>query len=311
MGDVVVDGEAVWCDGGPLQCFEADQLRGLGLVPDVNIAVGHLGALRVGEPQADLDRHQRAAVGHLGGGASIVAPAGSGKTRVLTERARWLVSDVGVAPSAVCLVAYNRRARREMQERTQDLKGLEVRTLNSLALAICNGRAPFARPLNHGPVEVLGEWQARQLLDEVMRDLKIKRPRKAMTDVLAPWLEALSATRLRLRDPAEVEADYGRDVKGLTNVAPAYAQALMRRRAVDFDHQIIRAIEVLLDDPNARAVARRVCGLLLVDEFQDLTPAHLLMLRLLAGPPADVFGVGDDDQTIYGYAGASPEWLIR
>jgi len=49
---------------------------------------------------------------------------------------------------------------------------------------------------------------------------------------------------------------------------------------------------------------------MLVDEFQDLTPAHLLMIRLLAGPRADVFAVGDDDQTIYGYAGASPQWLI-
>ena len=80
---------------------------------------------------------------------------------------------------------------------------------------------------------------------------------------------------------------------------------------VDFDHQIVRAIDILLTDPVARAAARRVCGVLLVDEFQDLTPAHLLMIRLLAGPRADVFGVGDDDQTIYGYSGASPRWLIE
>ena len=75
-----------------------------------------------------------------------MAPAGSGKTRVLTERARWLVRDLGVAPAAVCLVAYNVRARAEMQERTADLDGLEVRTLNSLALAVCNGTGPFVRP---------------------------------------------------------------------------------------------------------------------------------------------------------------------
>ena len=93
-------------------------------------------------------------------------------------------------------------------------------------------------------------------------------------------------------------------------IVPQYADLLDGRGLVDFDQQIIRAIDILLCDPSARAAARRTCGILLVDEFQDLTPAHLLLVRLLAGPRADVFGVGDDDQTIYGYSGASPEWLI-
>ena len=79
---------------------------------------------------------------------------------------------------------------------------------------------------------------------------------------------------------------------------------------VDFDEQIYRAIEVLLTDPAVREQARLACRVMLVDEFQDLTPAHVLLVRLLSGPAGSVFGVGDDDQTIYGYAGASPGWLI-
>ena len=81
-------------------------------------------------------------------------------------------------------------------------------------------------------------------------------------------------------------------------IAPQYVDLLDQRGLVDFDQQIMRAIEILLCDPEARAAARRTCGILLVDEFQDLTPAHLLLVRLVAGPRADVFGVGDDDQTI-------------
>ena len=108
-----------------------------------------------------------------------------------------------------------------------------------------------------------------------------------------------------------MENDFAPDVPGFTDIAPAYAQALDERGAVDFDHQIVRAVEIMLSDPTARAKARRVCSVLLVDEFQDLTPAHLLMIRLLAGARSDVFGVGDDDQTIYGYSGASPQWLIE
>ena len=311
-GDIVSRaGDPLWCDGGPLDCFDAAELGGTALIPAANLAVGSLSPLRPCEPAADLAPDQRRAVGHLGGGASIVAPAGSGKTRVLTERARHLVSALGIAPSAACLVAYNVRARAEMEQRTADLEGLEIRTLNSLALAICNGNGPFARPARHARVEVIDERAVRDLLHNLVGERAPRRRRRAMSDPLAAWLEALSASRLGLRDPVDVELDYAPDVQGLADLAPVYAQALADRGVVDFDHQIVRAIEVLLTDPAARASARRACGVLLVDEFQDLTPAHLLMIRLLAGPRADVFGVGDDDQTIYGYSGASPRWLIE
>ena len=121
----------------------------------------------------------------------------------------------------------------------------------------------------------------------------------------------LSACRLGLRDPAEVELAYGGDVAGFPEVLTAYRSELARAGAMDFDEQILRAIQRLLGDRRARATARAVAPLLLVDEFQDLTPAHLLLLRLIAGPAGEVVGVGDDDQTIYGYAGASPDWLIH
>ncbi len=303
-GDVVTDSGPMWCDGGPFDVFTPEGV-GSAVVPAVNLAVGCLEALNPAVSQADLADDQRAAVGHLGGAASIVAPAGSGKTRVLTERARYLVRDLGVDPRAVCLVAFNVRARAEMQERTADLPGLEVRTLNSLALAICNGTGPFARPRDHGRVEVVDERQVRDLLGEM-----VPRKRRAMTDQLAPWIEAMGASRLGLRDPTEVERDFHPDVPDFSEIAPRYVSLLDAEGLVDFDQQIMRAIDILLSDPAARAAARRTCGVLLVDEFQDLTPAHLLLVRLLAGPRADVFGVGDDDQTIYGYSGASPEWLI-
>ena len=309
-GDVVTAAGGVWCDGGPLDVFDPAALDEVGVVPAVNLDVGDLAALRLCDPDAALAEDQRRAVTHLGGGACIVAPAGSGKTRVLTERARWLVDGLGVSASAVCLVAYNVRARAEMQERTADLNGLEVRTLNSLALAVCNGTGPFAAPRHHARVSVINEREVRDLVEGLLTDRGVKRRRKAMTDPLAVWVEALNASRLGLRTPAEVERDYAPDVEGFAEIVPAFAEALHQRSVVDFDHQIIRCVDVLLSDPDARAAARRACGVLLVDEFQDLTPAHLLMVRLLAGPAASAFGVGDDDQTIYGYAGASPRWLI-
>jgi DNA helicase-2/ATP-dependent DNA helicase PcrA len=201
-------------------------------------------------------------------------------------------------------VAYNKRAAEEMRERTTDLPELQVRTLNSLALAILNGSPPFRSRGQHR--RTIDESEVRSLLDKLV-DL----PRRANTDPAAAWIEALSAVRLGLRAPVEVEAEYGGDVDGLPEVFDRYRGLLADRGAVDFDDQVYGAIEALVAEPETRAAAQRSCRLLLVDELQDLTPAHLLLIRLAAGPDGAVFGVGDDDQTIYGYAGASPEWLLR
>ena len=302
-GDVVGPDGSLWCDGGPLDWTRPAD--GVPVVPRTNLLVGSLQPIGAAAPGAELAPDQLAAVAHAGAGARIIAPAGSGKTRVLTERARHLIRDRGVDPRAICLLAFNVRARAEMQERTTDLPGLEIRTLNSLALAIVAGRAPFARPASAPGTEVVDEHQVRRLLDGL-----VGGRRQAMADPMAVYLEALTATRLGLRAPEVVEREFAGDVRDFPAVVEGYREQLRRRGLLDFDEQILRAIEILCTDPAARAAARRAAQVVLVDEFQDLTPAHVLLVRLLAGPDANVFGVGDDDQTIYGYAGASPSWLI-
>jgi DNA helicase-2/ATP-dependent DNA helicase PcrA len=302
-GDVVgPDGTPLWLDGGPVR-YTAP-VEGVGVVHRVALEHRSLQPFGPGnETSADLAADQRAAVTHAGGAARIIAPAGSGKTRVLTERARHLLRTWRLPASSVCLVAFNKRAQEEMRQRTTDLAGLQVRTLNSLALAIVNGTAPFAP---RGRVlRTLDEPEMRRIIGKL-----VVFPRKRNADPISPWIEALSLARLGLRAPTDVEAMYDGEVDGFADVFPRYRRELAAADTLDFDEQIYRAIEILADDVEARAVAQRACRVLLVDEFQDLTPAHLLLLRLLAGPDAAVFGVGDDDQTIYGYNGADPAWLI-
>ena len=303
-GDVETNEGPAWCDGGPLEWFDDSDL-GAPVIPAAHLCIGSVATIRNIAPNADLADDQLRAVAHSGGGARIIAPAGSGKTRVLTERARHLIRDRQIDPATVCLVAFNVRAREEMQERTSDLVGLQIRTLNSLALAILRGSGPFRAPVDRNPPQVIDEHEVRRILDSFVGGRRV-----AMADPLAVWIEALTATRLGLRSPSAVEQEFGGDVRGFADAVPQFRAHLDEAGVVDFDEQILGAIEVLCADPEARAAARRVCGVLLVDEFQDLTPAHILFIRLLAGPAANVFGVGDDDQTIYGYAGASPSWLI-
>lgn len=288
------DGRAVLCDGGPLMWHEP--IDGAAVVPRLAVRLGSLDPFGPNRADADLAPDQLAAVQHPGGAARVIAPAGSGKTRVLTERARHLLRRWRLPVRAVTLVAFNTRAADEIRERTPDLPNLQVRTLNALGLSLVHH-------VDH--VTTVDERGVRSILDTLV-DL----PRRANTDPAAAWIEALSMVRLGLRDPAQVEAEMGGDVDGLPEVLERYRRLLADRRLIDFDEQVYRAIQELLADPVLRGSARARCRVLLVDELQDLTPAHLLLVRLLAGPDGEVYGVGDDDQTIYGYSGASPEWLV-
>ena len=302
VGDVELpDGTVVWLDGGPVR--HTERLDGLPVVHAVAIEHASLRPFGDNQSAADLAPDQLAAVTHRGGGARIIAPAGSGKTRVLTERARHLLTHWQLPPSAVSLVAFNKRAQEEMVERTADHPGLQVRTLNAIALAIVNGTPPFApQPTRWRTID---EPDVRRIIGDL-----VSFPRRRNSDPIGPWIEALTVIRLGLVDPDEVEGRYAGDVDGLAETWPSYRATLERRGAVDFDDQIYRALLVLLRDPRARRVAQQACRIMLVDEFQDLTPAHLLLIRLLSSPGGAVFGVGDDDQTIYGYNGADPAWLI-
>jgi DNA helicase-2/ATP-dependent DNA helicase PcrA len=286
------DGSPAVCDGGPL---DADLPRRIGAAVMHRIGLEHGSTIPLGPNHsgADLAADQLAAVTHVGGGARVIAPAGSGKTRVLTERCRTLLRSWALPTAALAVVAFNRRAADELRARTTDLPGLRIRTLNALGL----------RLLPDG-VRTIEELRAREHLGAL-----VAFPRRAETDPAAPWLEALGRVRLGLLAPAAVEAEIP-DVTDLDTVARDYRQRLQTAGEADFDEQVVGAIERLLADPPFRRRAQRFARILLVDEFQDLTPAHVLLLRLLTGPAGNVFGVGDDDQTIYGYAGATPRWLV-
>jgi DNA helicase-2/ATP-dependent DNA helicase PcrA len=301
VADVALpDGTPAWLDGGPrAACVDVpdghaivhrNQLEQGSLLPD-----GRGVAAAVG-----LADDQREAVLHDAGPTRVIAPAGSGKTRVLTERMRLLLEQRQWHPAGVTAVAYNVRAKDTMRDR---LAGLpdgarnRIRTLHSL------GNDILRRAI--GNVTVLDEWEIRRRIEGLVP----VKPR-ANTDVYAPYLEALGAVRLGLAAPAQVEMQRD-DIAGFAEMFDRYRAQLWKERAIDHDEQIYGALEVLLRDPGVRGAVQRECRHLLVDEFQDLTPAQLLMLRLVAAPAYDVFGVGDDDQVIYGYAGADPEFLIN
>lgn len=290
IADIGVDGQDLWIDAGP---------RGPLDLPHVHaesVAAGSVTpAIAVTSNPSALSASQLAAVDHGSGPARVIAPAGSGKTRTLTARLLELVDRRGYEPDLVTALAYNNRAAAEMRDRLERPE-LQIRTFHSLGWAIL-------RESRRG-VTLIDEPAVRSILDRL-----VSGRRQVNTDTIGPYIEALGEVRIGLRSPEEVEADRD-DVPEFPRICRAYLEELDQKNAADHDEQISGAIRALLTDPHLRARWQRSCTHLLVDEFQDLTPAYLLLIRLLASPTLDVFGVGDDDQTIYGYAGADPEYLI-
>lgn len=287
------DGIPVWIDGGPRQPL------------DLGVTVIHHETVDLGldttvpgpkAPSLDLAPDQMEAVSHLVGPARVIAPAGSGKTRVLTARVRHLLEDRRIEPSVITALAYNRRAAGEMVERLPGGNRLNVRTIHSLGWKILRMAKPHLR--------LIEEREQRRRLEPIAA-----APPRANTDVIGPYLEALDEVRIGLREPdlVEVERD---DVPGFADTFRRYREALERHGEADHSEQIYGAIEALCRSPELRAHWQSQGRHLLVDEFQDLTPAYLLLIRLVSAPGMNVFGVGDDDQVIYGYAGADPAFLI-
>ena len=296
--DVVLpDGSAAWIDGGPRAPLPG---------PSGGAAVVHsetveLGSLRPQPdhtaPLAELAPDQLEAVAHGSGPARIIAPAGSGKTRVLTERYRHLLADRGYERETVVALAYNKKAQEEMSSRLPGL-GARIQTINAWGYSI------LARALGRRP-DVLDDRDVRTIVEKLVPS----KQRRVNTDPIGPYLDGLSLIRLGLRRPQAVE-DALDDVTGLAAAYEPYREELRRRGVIDFDEQVFGAVEALLRDGELRRAVQADHRHLLVDELQDLTPAHVLLVRLAAGPAADVFGVGDDDQCIYGHVGADPRFLV-
>ena len=205
------DGTPAWLDGGPRAArrpaSRARSCTGSGC----STVTSRRTSTSTSRSPTALAPDQLAAVAHAGGPARIIAPAGSGKTRVLTERFRLLVAQRGWGPAPVCAVAYNVRAKTEMEQRLADVGPgalRKIRTLHALGFDIVRR----ARDIQ----DVLTEWDVRRRIEPLLPI----RPR-ANTDVYAPYLEALTEVRLGLVAPHEVETRRD-DVEGFAVMFEKY-----------------------------------------------------------------------------------------
>ena len=250
-----------------------------------------------------LNPAQAAAVAHSSGPALVLAGAGSGKTRVITQRIARLLES-GHLPRSIVAVTFTNKAAEEMQERLRALAGDAAKSVWISTFHALGGEIVRREMPRGSPFVVYDAADSGGLVKEILRERATEGDAKRL-DVGAV-LARISHAKNAMCTPEELvpsaEANEYDDLA--TWVFPRYEAALRRLRALDFDDLILWPLKKLTDDAEARERWRSRTLHLLVDEFQDTNRAQLLLVKQLMREGGNVFCVGDDDQSIYGWRGA-------
>ncbi|MDP5239032.1 UvrD-helicase domain-containing protein [Uliginosibacterium sp. 31-16] len=253
-----------------------------------------------------LNAPQREAVKYLDGPCLVLAGAGSGKTRVITQKIAYMVQECGLEARNIAAITFTNKAAHEMQERvgklldTRSAKQLTVCTFHSLGVRIVRQEAKLVglKP----QFSILDSADILQIITELSGNAD-KATTKAIQWAISGWKNALitpsEADRLVTDEASNAAAKLYR----------AYEKTLRAYQGVDFDDLIALPVRLFDDHPEARERWQNKLRYLLIDEYQDTNRAQYKLLRQIASDRGAFTAVGDDDQAIYAWRGADVENL--
>jgi len=258
-----------------------------------------------------LNSPQAKAVRYLDGPLLVLAGAGSGKTRVITRKIRYLIEEAQVPARNILAVTFTNKAAREMQSRVAEAckginrRGLSISTFHTLGLNMIR-RAPHEFGLKPG-FSIYDDGDTFSLLKELSGNTL-----SSDSEVLKIMRHRIGDWKNRLITPTGAIEEAEDDL--VTRAALLYGEyqiALESYNAVDFDDLILRPVLTLRHNDTVRAYWQTRVRHLLVDEYQDTNATQYELVQLLAGASASFTVVGDDDQSIYAWRGARPDNLVR
>lgn len=257
---------------------------------------------------SQLNAAQREAVLYLDGPALVLAGAGSGKTRVITQKIGYLIRDCGYQARGIVALTFTNKAAREMDERVKSMmdpalsKGVTISTFHSLGVRILREEATHAGLKQQ--FSILDADDALAIVQDLLATTDKGRIR-GVQQTISLWKNGLTdpdeAAKLATT-PNELEA---------ARVYRSYNATLSAYQAVDFDDLIALPAQIFAQQPEIREKWQARVRYLLVDEYQDTNVCQYRLVQLLTGQRAMFTAVGDDDQAIYAWRGATIENLAN
>jgi DNA helicase-2/ATP-dependent DNA helicase PcrA len=257
-----------------------------------------------------LNDVQTQAVEHTDGPVLIFAGAGSGKTRVLTHRIAYLLSN-GVAPDHILAVTFTNKAAGEMKSRLERMVGSKARdlwvgTFHSMCVRML--RRDGARGGIAPTFAIIDDTDQRQLVKEILDDLDYDERQ------IAPGacLHEISKAKNALIWPEQYHEKQTSFLgERMANVYAEYQRRLHESNSLDFDDLIVRTIDLLEKDATVRKKYQERFEYVLVDEYQDVNIAQYRLVSILGGKHKNITVVGDDDQSIYSWRGSDYRMILR
>ncbi len=259
-----------------------------------------------------LNPQQQRAVTTVTGPVLVLAGPGSGKTRVLTHRIAYLITEIGIDPLRILAVTFTNKAAREMRERLTMLVGEAV--ANDLTVgtfhAICARwlRRDIVHLGRERDFVIYDSDDQERLMKRVLRELNVNDKQYPPRAILS----AISHAKNELIDPET----FARSIRNYFDemVARCYAryqELLVESNALDFDDLLVETVRLFLTHPNVLDDYHQRFQFLLVDEYQDTNRAQYLLVRALAERHRNLFVVGDEAQSIYAWRGADIRNILQ
>ncbi|WP_277059950.1 UvrD-helicase domain-containing protein [Rivihabitans pingtungensis] len=253
-----------------------------------------------------LNPPQMAAIRYLDGPLLVLAGAGSGKTRVITQKIAYLIQQADIPARHIAAITFTNKAAREMLERVGKLlkpgegRGLTVSTFHSLGMQLLRQEA---RELGYKPqFSILDAADAGKIVSDIVASTD-KQEIRRVQNAISRWKNALIGPQTAL-----AQADNEQDLTA-ARAYLSYQDTLFAYQAMDFDDLIRLPVELLRDKPAVLERWQNKLRYLLIDEYQDTNTCQYQLVKLLTGERGMFTAVGDDDQSIYAWRGANMENL--
>ena len=253
-----------------------------------------------------LNKEQKEAVLHVDGPLLVIAGAGSGKTRVLTHRIAYLISEKNVKPWNIIAITFTNKAAKEMKNRIENIVGTEcandiwIGTFHSMCVRIL--RREITKIGYNSDFVIFDTSDVRTVIKECIKELKLDD--KVYSDRYLAY--EFSKAKNEMITVDRFANMYASDTRMSTvaKVYQLYQSKLMKNNALDFDDIINNTIKIFEENPDVLEVYQNKFRYILVDEYQDTNKAQDRLIMLLGEQHHNVFVVGDDQQSIYKFRGA-------
>ncbi len=259
-----------------------------------------------------LNEQQQQVVNHVEGPLLVVSGPGSGKTTVITRRAARLLRDGIVSPDHLIVVTFSRRAADEMRHRIQrDLQDTTISITREQFTTIHSFAYQVVNRYDQRPMVLSGRGSDRLLRGILAsKGLYDRRDPHTLNDLKAE-ISYVRSNQIDLNNPATPYASQVLDRDELWEIMRRYQQEKQAQGVSDFDDLLEDALRLVRDDPSVRGSVQDRYRYVMLDEAQDTSPLQFDLIRLVAAPQNNLAVVGDDDQSVYSFRGASPQMMLQ